>query len=495
VLGVGNALSTLYLRLMARFYDREALARWLIVAGLSAILGVGTMLVYYLSRTQVAMFYGAILAAVGILALGNVKRWLLGFIIADIAIQFDSYLYWDFELGDLGTIAGLPISLSTMFIVVLYGMWFFEAAATRRPRRERPLLRTGAPLIPYLAAVALSMITAARPLLSYFELVMLIQVFLITIYVGGALRTREDVRFVLVILMLTLAMESVVVILSKVGISLPLLTSIASNPERPTGSFGSPNLAGAYLGVNTIIAFSVLLMPVRWFERWLALGSGLLGLTALVFTLSRGGWIAFAIASVVFIALAWRRGWIPNWFLITLLIVALVGTLPLQGVIIQRLTGDDGGAASDRGALMIIALEMVQDRPLLGIGANNFAAVMPNYIGPDIQQDWIYTVHNKYLLVWAETGTIGFLGFLFFLFYTLWRGARTWRFHDRLLSVLGLAITAAILGHMVHLQVDIFNARSPVTMLWMLSGLIYALIRIRRDEKAVATLARNRPSP
>jgi len=63
-----------------------------------------------------------------------------------------------------------------------------------------------------------------------------------------------------------------------------------------------------------------------------------------------------------------------------------------------------------------ISFQLIKERPLLGVGLNNFIVNSPKF-----QQGkflWLQPVHNIYLLVTAETGVVGLLIFLWFLFLT-----------------------------------------------------------------------------
>ena len=99
--------------------------------------------------------------------------------------------------------------------------------------------------------------------------------------------------------------------------------------------------------------------------------------------------------------------------------------------------------------------------PILGIGVNNYVAALPRYEAT-FAGDWLYTVHNKYLLVWAEAGIGGLVAFLWFLAATVRRGRSLWKERDPLLSPLALGLTAAFVGQMMHMAVDIFSSRSQV---------------------------------
>ena len=63
---------------------------------------------------------------------------------------------------------------------------------------------------------------------------------------------------------------------------------------------------------------------------------------------------------------------------------------------------------------------------------------------------------------------------------TIRRGWQCWKLQDRFLSPLALGFTAAIIGHMIHMYVDLFNGRPQVQLLWLIAGLVDALGRMEK---------------
>lgn len=228
----------------------------------------------------------------------------------------------------------------------------------------------------------------------------------------------------------------------------------------------------------------ILLTPLGRLYKGLALAALGFGTLGLILTLSRGGWLAFALTATIVAGLAIWRGWLPPSVPFLAVGVAAVLVFALQDVIIARLVEDDQGSAHSRIPLMALAFRIIEAHALLGIGANNFALVMLEYVTPNFSEyrgDWLFVVHNKYLLVWAETGLVGLLAFVGFLAATLLTGWRGWQLHDRLLSPLALGFTAAIAAHILHMAVDLFSGRPQVQTLWLCAALIAVIDRLGRE--------------
>jgi O-antigen ligase len=81
-----------------------------------------------------------------------------------------------------------------------------------------------------------------------------------------------------------------------------------------------------------------------------------------------------------------------------------------------RLSSDHAAAYEERATLMRIAWRIIGDHPLGGVGTGAYGLVMRNYIAVQDLGNWLFIVHNAYLLRWAESGIFGLLAFLSVLF-------------------------------------------------------------------------------
>ncbi|MCX9078786.1 MAG: O-antigen ligase family protein, partial [Candidatus Methanoperedens sp.] len=181
--------------------------------------------------------------------------------------------------------------------------------------------------------------------------------------------------------------------------------------------------------------------------------------------------------------LAWRRGWLDIRIILVAVFILAVVAFGMRTMIIERLTTDDGGSAESRLPLMQLAFRMIQDHPIGGVGANNVPVVIHQYATPELGNVWLYSIHNKYLLVWSETGPLTLLAYLAFLLVTLRRGWRVWRFNDRFLSPLALGFTVAIMGSMFHMFFDVFRSRPEMQTLWVNSALIVAMLNMEANHE------------
>lgn len=190
---------------------------------------------------------------------------------------------------------------------------------------------------------------------------------------------------------------------------------------RPGGLAGHTNLLSAYLAMTMPILIAMLFTD---YSRWM---KGLLAVVlpwaavVLALTLSRSGWAAFAVALfLLMMALFWLAEVRSKYKVLkfSMLVAMIGGGIAGSGLILRRLMRSDSGALDFRMEWIGIAWEMVQDRPVWGFGLNSFVYHLEDYAPYSPQRmfelfgDMLPAVHNTYMLVWSEQGTVGLLVFL-----------------------------------------------------------------------------------
>jgi len=421
------------------------------------------------------------------LSAGWMERALLAIVILDIPLQFGVHLFYrEDEVSSLGALGGLSISLTTIALAGLYASRGVGIVAMRGRAHRAP--HVNVPLLLYLAITTMTIAVARDPGLSLFEVFLLAEACLEYWYVASAIRSREDVVFIVLVLVIACLLESAIIIVMKLTVTpattWPDLTLHIHAEEvgksgvmRLGGTVGSPNFAAAYLSMSLTTLASVLFTNLGLVWKSLSLVGLALGGAALIFTLSRGGWIAFALSMTILCLLGWRRRGLSLRSIVVITLLAAL-YLPFQASIEERLLGDDKGSAESRVPLMKLAFRIIEDHPVLGVGANNFSVVMGAYYGPELRHGFRFAVHNRYLLVFAETGILGVFAFLTFLLGTLRKAWGCWAARDRLLSPLALGFGAGICGHLVHMTVEPFRGRPTQHLLWLVAGLLTAMSRL-----------------
>ena len=411
-----------------------------------------------------------------------VRRCLLAILIIDIPLQVGTHLKFQQDAASLGSIPGFDVSLTTIALAGLYFSWWSNSLIRPDHRRQR-LPHIGAWAVLYVLFVAISMLFARDLTLSLFEVFLLLQMLLLYIYISNNGDSVEDVSFVLVTLMIGLLLESLIMIAIVSGKTGPIMRIsghsvrlVSTSFGRIAGTMGSPNVAGGYLSMILAPTMSVLFTSLNRWYKGLAVLTFACGVVDLILTGSRGAWVACAVAMTIVYFFAAGRRRIGVAIAMAVNFVVIVALLFHDVILARWSSGVSSTGAESRLPLIKLAWEVIKDSPLFGVGANNFATVARDYVTPDpAWHEWFATVHNKYLVVWAETGLGGLLTFLAFLAITVRRLWRRWKQNDRLLSPLALGFMAGILGMMAHMLVDYFRARAVVQAFWLIAGLAAAM--------------------
>jgi putative inorganic carbon (HCO3(-)) transporter len=426
-----------------------------------------------------------VLFAPWIAVAGVGRKILLAVLLLDLPLHIEKNFNYLDDAAEFGAIGGFGISLTTLALAGLYAGWLADRAVGRDRASVVPpgLVQS---LGAYLCVAALTLVVARDVGLYSRGLFLLVQMFLVYVYLVGNIRSGQDVRFVVTCLLCGLVLESLIILGSGLTGKSFAVAGLKARVDTATddlgvsarfgGTVGSPNNAAEYLEMLLAPAVAVLGSTLGRFPKTLA-GLGLaLGSAALVGTFSRGGWIATTLSLAIVCVALWRRGRLSRvvpWLAGLVVAVSLI----FHDSIAARLTGDDYGAAHARIPLMATAFRIIGDHPMLGVGVNNYTAALPDY-APRHQDEFLFTVHNQYLLVWAETGLAGLAVFMWFLITTIRHGMREWRLSDPLLSPLALGFTAGLVGQMVHMQVDLLNDRPQLQLLVTVAALLSSMSRM-----------------
>lgn len=191
---------------------------------------------------------------------------------------------------------------------------------------------------------------------------------------------------------------------------------------RASGTFSHPNILGGFIFSATMASFFLYAQELKKRKKIVLLVGILLQLFTLCIAFSRSAMIALGMATFIWCTLQlWnaRKGNMGEMLKRTrpALGALLLGGILCVGLFYSQLMARKeffGHADSERVQYIKVALEMVKEHPLLGVGYNNFqlyaSELQNNPTGPLL----FSRVHNIYLLFAAETGLIG--GGLFLLF-------------------------------------------------------------------------------
>ncbi len=414
------------------------------------------------------------------------ERLLLAVAVWEIPFGVDKYFQYAEDDGNLGAVAGYSVSLTSLCLVSLYFLWFLGFG--QRRMQPQPTI-WGVPQLLYLFAVTLSIVAAEVRHLALCEVFLLLQAYAIFFYVANRIRTISDLMFLIGCLAVGMGLQGLIMICQKAmgpswygqTIQISMVKFIVWEDGRTAGTLHSAVLVGSWLAILWLVVLPTFIAQRDYLMRWV-LGVCLsLGLLGMLFTQTRGAVVTVIFGTALLGGLLMARGWLPTWVAKLAVVGALVALIPLAQMVQNRVLEGDSGSAESRVHLTAIALDTIAKSPIFGHGAGNcHRACLPTANSAEFRSEWYFTVHCKYLVVWVETGILGLLAFGLVLFNGIRQGVVAWSNRHLFLSPLGLGCSAAIVGHSVHMFVDIFNSRPQVQTLWLVLGvtaLTYRLVR------------------
>ena len=233
--------------------------------------------------------------------------------------------------------------------------------------------------------------------------------------------------------------------------------SVADGTIRVYGPLENPNLLAGYLIPILPIALVALLRWRRWPQRLFAAAALVLGAAALFLSYSRGGWLGMLAglgAMALLLVLRQTRTWPPLWRRlfpvlliaagVALLVVAVTQIEPLRIRVMSLVAGRQDSSNNFRINVWLAAIEMIQDRPWLGIGPGNsaFNLIYPLYQQPKFNALSAYSVPLELLVEGGIPNLLAGLGLLAASIRAGWaqlKGESSW-------ALPALAALAAIAG-------------------------------------------------
>jgi O-antigen ligase len=479
---------------------------WAVIAGIVVCFIAVTLSDMKFKFIAAGLMGCGVLVALGsgffLIAQDTLNRFVYFFIFVfalGIPFNLDKNFFYRAYVG----VCSVDVSVSLLAVMALYGLFCFGEIQQSRKTVFRCNLPLAVPILLYIAAGILSLLNAQYPSLTVLELIRLATLFVIFFLVMN-FRSNKMISVFMFCLGIGVILEALIALYQyKTGHTLGLgvfgeqalmQQDIGYVASRATGTIGHPNILGYYFEILLPCMFAMFVVERGFFLKlWYGFCT-LLGFAGIFTTLSRAAWITLPCSiGVVFLVLFRNRLWRLKTFMLlfcgaTLLLILFVFAYP---TIERRFTHTDYGSAKARAPMNIAALSIVQQFPVIGVGLNNCAAVFKRFDTTGharIMMGASNVVHNMYLQIWLEVGTIGLFMFLS-IFISAAALARS------LLFKVGLWRRGVLIGVLCGLLAQCFHCffdpgfktmMNMCMLVYALIGLIGAVALLHEEDEACA---------
>lgn len=233
---------------------------------------------------------------------------------------------------------------------------------------------------------------------------------------------------------------------------------------------GAPATAALYFSLMTLFLTGFYLCRKKLPVRLQPIVGMMLGLSCVVLAAKRAAMSGFALAIVVMLFM------LPRFAPGALRKLAIVlGSLAIPFLIclpvfLLRASADHESAYEERANLTKVAWNMYHAHPALGVGFGTYDAVKREYLPPD-WSGWLYKVHTRYLLILAETGTVGFAALIFLYLSVLRTAVRGIMRVAPEFRALQIALVVGLVALYYEQIWDIFDSRQQGYLYWLIASL------------------------
>ncbi len=244
---------------------------------------------------------------------------------------------------------------------------------------------------------------------------------------------------------------------------------------RVFSTLKNPNILGGYLVL--VIAYAAGFYSVFSVKkiRYALLAAGFLAGICLLYTYSRGNWLACLVMLLAFCLFFCHRAVLP---LAGVGIMGMIiGGSPMWHRLTSVLTGQDTSSALRVAYLR--STELIIEKFPLGVGWYGYQFVYPayNYYLMDTSVT-MYHCHNLFLNVLAEMGWLGLFAFLLVWGIFIFNGIKLARFGRRQwLCAMGRSYILAVIGIAVGGLTDHVYFNSQMGLLFWVFGILIMLCR------------------
>ena len=393
---------------------------------------------------------------------------------------------YDIKIGILAgvfLIPFLPDMLSLVFVIFLVMVYIYDHLV----KKTSPLdvASVYIPIIIFGIIITIGTITSIDIMGSFRDFAIHFVSFGLVFVMINSIDRLEDFNIIVTMIVFSATIVALIGLYQYI-VGVPVdagWVDVSNNPDikaRVYSVFDNPNILAEYLVMTIPLSISLFWYTKKIVKKVLFLATSAILTLSLVLTLSRGGWIGFAVSALIFILLVEKR------FLLSIIPIGIGGLLFLPKSILSRILsiGNLGDSSNSyRITMWKIALNIIKDNPLAGVGFGHkpFQQTFETYIS-DMPT---YHAHNTYIELAAELGIPGLIAFLFLMFIIFKYGIQKLiNQENRYIKIMAAGLFAGLGGLLAHGAVEnVIYLTRIILYFWIMIGLILTLIKIKKQEE------------
>lgn len=358
-------------------------------------------------------------------------------------------------------------------------------------------------IVAFFGFCLISLISAPSAYLGLVELSRQLKYFVLFLYIVNNIESKSALRLVALMAVAILTIQGGVTALRyQTGWMEPLSFGATHQDEaqvlqyltideeaagagvRSFGTLGSP---GSTLRLCLMAIPFALLLGMRnplFGRRLLFVALASAGMGALLLTFTRAYYLTTAVQVTAAYLIAIRHKYLTR---MEILLLAVLGFIALSAVApkLYEQFQYRTDSITVRFEQYRATLDMIADNPIFGVGLNNGTGVKESYVDVSFNerdadtQFYLEPTHNLYLSLASEVGLLGASLYFAFFAHVV---ARAWRLSrsaiDPEVRFVANAILVAFAGVIVNALYDPLHEDAVMNMLWLYSGIVFALTRM-----------------
>jgi O-antigen ligase len=270
------------------------------------------------------------------------------------------------------------------------------------------------PILCLLVICLLSSVFSVQRHTSLWSFLLLFNYIIIYYMIIQTFNTRGDLRHLTSVIVYVAAFLAIFGLVKKFGANpFPWWNyDIGLNPDLAISSstYGNPNHFAGYLTMAIPLTLGLFFTGINGGKLFLSVLLALLMLLALIFSISRGGWVSAAVGLAFMVAALLINQYLKGKTIVLIVLaglfflafIALSNRPVIQELLTIKQVSKDASIQS-RVLVWHKTIDMIRDYPWLGTGPGTFSTMFTQYQPPGFTSRYFMT-HNDYLHFISETG-------------------------------------------------------------------------------------------